>query len=123
MLDSAGMLPAAAKPSLNMPSLASRQIAAPFWAHRLESVGLEDHQLWFLLLGLERLNVRSLPPLGALYHVKLHGLTLLQTLEATRVDCRVVHEYIFAVLARNEAEALRVIKPLHSTLFHFVRIS
>jgi len=34
-----------------------------------------------------------------------------------------VHENIFAVLARDEAKALRVIEPLHSTLFHFVRIS
>jgi hypothetical protein len=34
-----------------------------------------------------------------------------------------VHEHIFAVLARNKAEALRVIEPLHSTLFHLVRIS
>jgi hypothetical protein len=34
-----------------------------------------------------------------------------------------MHEHIFAVLARNEAEAFRVIEPLHSTLFHLVRIS
>ena len=68
--------------------------------------------------GLERLYVGSLPALGTLYDVKLHGLTLLQTLETTRVDCRVVHEDIFAVLARDKAEALRVIEPLHGTLFH-----
>ncbi len=75
------------------------------------------------LLGLQRLNVRSLPALGSLHDVELNGLTFLQALETTRVDCRVVHEDIFAVLARNEAEALRVIEPLHSTLFHFARIS
>jgi hypothetical protein len=34
-----------------------------------------------------------------------------------------MHENFFAVLARNKAEALRVIEPLHSTLFHFVSIS
>jgi hypothetical protein len=34
-----------------------------------------------------------------------------------------VHEDILAVLARDEPKAFRVIKPLHSTLFHFVRIS
>ena len=73
--------------------------------------------------GLERLHVGSLPALGPLHHVELHGLTFLQTLETARVDRRVVHEDIFAVLPRNKAEALRVIKPLHSTLFHFVRIS
>jgi hypothetical protein len=69
---------------------------------------------------LERLYVRSLPTLGALYDVELHGLTFLQTLEPAAADCRVMHEYIFAVLARDKAEALRVIKPLHGTLFHTV---
>jgi hypothetical protein len=34
-----------------------------------------------------------------------------------------MHEDIFAVLTRDEAEALRVIKPLHGTLFHCVRFS
>jgi len=34
-----------------------------------------------------------------------------------------MHEDIFAVLARNESESLRVIEPLHSTLFHFDRVS
>jgi hypothetical protein len=34
-----------------------------------------------------------------------------------------MHEDIFAVLTRDEAETLRVIKPLHSSLFHFVRVS
>src|SRR5579863_6133645 len=70
------------------------------------------------LTRLERLNVRSLPTLGPLHHVELHGLTFLQTLETTRVDCRVMHEHVFAVLTRDKAEALRVVKPLHSTLFH-----
>ena len=69
-------------------------------------------------MGLERLYVGSLPALGALYDVELHGLTFLQTLESTGVDCRVVHEHIFAVLARNETEPFRVIEPLHGTLFH-----
>jgi hypothetical protein len=56
---------------------------------------------------------------GTLDHVELHGLAFLQTLETTRRDCRVVHEDILTVLARDKAEALRVIEPLHSTLFHF----
>jgi hypothetical protein len=34
-----------------------------------------------------------------------------------------MHKDVFAVLARDKAKALRVIEPLHSTLFHFVRIS
>jgi len=69
---------------------------------------------------LQRLHVGCLPSLGALYNVELHGLTFLQTLEATRVNRRIVNKYIFAVLARNKPEALRVIEPLHSTLFHWI---
>jgi hypothetical protein len=34
-----------------------------------------------------------------------------------------MHEDIFAVLTRNKAEALRVIEPLHGTLFHCVLVS
>jgi hypothetical protein len=34
-----------------------------------------------------------------------------------------VHEDIFTVLTRDKAEALRVIEPLHSTLFHFDCVS
>jgi hypothetical protein len=69
---------------------------------------------------LERLHVGSLPSLGALDYVKLHGLTFLQTLEAAGVDRRVMYEDILPVLTRDEAKALRVIKPLHSTLFHLI---
>ncbi len=72
---------------------------------------------------LERLNVRCLPTLGPLHHIELHGLAFLQALEALGVDRRVVHEDVFAVLTRDEAEALRVIEPLHSTLFHFDLVS
>src|SRR5271157_1457324 len=74
-------------------------------------------------VGSQRLHVRSLPPLGPLHHVELHGLTFLQALETTGGDCRVMHEYVFAVLTRNKAEALRVVEPLHGTLFHIARIS
>ena len=73
--------------------------------------------------SLERLHVGSLPALRPLHHVELHGLAFLQTLETTRVNRRVVHEDILTVLTRDKAEALRVIKPLHSTLFHFDRVS
>jgi hypothetical protein len=34
-----------------------------------------------------------------------------------------MHKNVFAVLTRDKAEALRVIEPLHSTMFHFDRIS
>ena len=68
--------------------------------------------------GLERLHVGSLPTLRAFDNVELHGLTFLQALKTAGVDSGIVHEDIFAVLARNKAEAFRVIEPLHSTLFH-----
>jgi len=68
---------------------------------------------------LERLYVCCLPALGTLHYVELNGLTFLQALEAIRVDGGVMHEDIFAVLTRDKAKALRVIKPLHCTLFHF----
>ena len=37
-------------------------------------------------MSLERLDVLSLPALGALGHVELHCLALLQALEAARLD-------------------------------------
>src|SRR5271170_246076 len=69
--------------------------------------------------SLERLYVSRLPALGTLHYVELNGLTFLQALETVRINSRVMHEDILAVLTRDEAEALRIIKPLHSTLFHF----
>src|SRR5580698_7576551 len=68
--------------------------------------------------SLERLNVGSLPALGALHHVELNGLTLLEALETVGVDCRVVHEHIFPVLPADEAETFGVVKPLYCSLFH-----
>ena len=72
-----------------------------------------------VLRELERLYVSRLPALGTLHYVELNGLTFLQALEAVRVNSGVVNEHIFAVLTRDEAEALRVVKPFHSALFHF----
>src|SRR5437762_1628948 len=43
-------------------------------------------------MSLERLNVLSLPTLGALGHVELHRLALLQALEAARLARCTVHE-------------------------------
>src|SRR5580658_5147937 len=66
---------------------------------------------------LQRLNVFSLPALGALGHVKLHRLTLLQALEAARLDRREVHKNVFAILTADKAIALGVVKPLYCSLF------
>ena len=83
--------------------------------------------IWILpesgLIGLQRLHVGSLPALGAFHYVELHSLAFLQALESAAVDRGVMHEDILAVLARDKAEALRVIEPLNSTLFHLSRIS
>ena len=68
-------------------------------------------------LRLERLNVFSLPALGALGHVELYRLTFLQALETTRLDRREVHKNIFAILAADETIALGVVEPLYCSLF------
>src|SRR5262249_23098236 len=67
---------------------------------------------------LQSLNVLGLPALGSLYDVELHGLAFLQRTESVRLDGGEMHEYILAVLAADEAVALRVVEPLHGTLFH-----
>src|ERR1700733_8753284 len=126
-----------ADPSLRLPRFAGPQTCSVqddnsfrVWAETQEGMGLLPALLVFARFCrnpaawcLERLNVRSLPTLGPLHHVELHGLTFLQALETTRGDCGVVPEDIFAVLTRNKANTLRVIEPLPSTLFHFVLVS
>src|SRR5471030_134583 len=67
---------------------------------------------------LRDLDVLSLPALGAFNHVEGHTLTFLERTESVRLDGRVMDEYIFAVGAAQKAEALRVVKPLHCSLFH-----
>src|SRR5688500_1877901 len=50
----------------------------------------------------------------ALHHVELDTLTLAQGLEALALDGRVMDEAVLlAALGRDEAEALRVVEPLH----------
>jgi len=66
---------------------------------------------------LDRLYVFSLPALGTFRDVELHGLTLLQALEAARLDCREVHKNVFATLAADETITLRVVEPLDCSLF------
>src|SRR5579864_3321976 len=61
--------------------------------------------------------VLSLPALGALGHVELHGLALLKALEASRLDRGEMHKNVFASLPADEAVALGVVEPLHCSLF------
>jgi hypothetical protein len=69
------------------------------------------------LSGLQRLNVFSLPAFRPLGHVELHGLALLQALEAACLDRREVHKNILAILTADEAVAFGVIEPLYCSLF------
>ena len=68
--------------------------------------------------ALERLYVRGLPALGALYHVELNLLTFLQGPEAVALDGGVMHEYILAIRAAKKSKTLGIVEPLYSSLFH-----
>ncbi len=64
-------------------------------------------------------NVLGLKALGALLHIKLDLLSLLQRSEAGRLDCGLVAENVFApVVLSDESETLSVVEPLHCTLGH-----
>ena len=72
---------------------------------------------------LERSDVFSLPAFWPLGHIELHGLALLQALEAARLDCREMDKHILASLTADEAVALGVVKPLYCSLFcHIVKV-
>jgi len=70
------------------------------------------------ILELGLANVRGLETLGAACHLELHLVTFRQTLEALRGDGAEVDEDVLAVLLRDEAEALRIVEPLDSTVCH-----
>ena len=69
-------------------------------------------------LELRRPDVLSLPALRSLGDIELHCLAFLQAAEAASLDCRKMHEYIFAGLTANKAVALGVIEPLYCSCFH-----
>jgi hypothetical protein len=52
------------------------------------------------------LDVLRLPALGALGHVKLHGLAFLQAAEAASLNRGEMHENVFAILSADKAIAL-----------------
>src|SRR5215831_4161237 len=80
---------------------------------------ISRHQL-FARLRLQRFYVLSLPTLRALGHVELHRLTLLKALETARLDCREMHENVFAALTANETVALGIVEPLYRSLFRHI---
>src|SRR5262249_16125666 len=63
-------------------------------------------------------DVRRLQPLRTLHHLELDPLTLAQGPKPFRDDRRVMDEHVRRTVARNEAKPLRIVEPLHSTLFH-----
>src|ERR1700745_2432408 len=69
-------------------------------------------------VGLQRLHVFRLPALRTFGDVELHRLALLQALETARLDCREMHENVFAILTADKAVAFGVIEPLYCSLFH-----
>src|ERR1700683_5622366 len=70
--------------------------------------------------GLERSDVASLWSLGTLGALELDVLVLFEAAEAAAVDLGVVHEDVRAFRARDEAEALLGVEPLHSSLCHLI---
>jgi len=58
--------------------------------------------------------------LRALFDIKADLLTLGKTLKAIALNGRMVDKDIAAVFTGNEAKALAVVEPLHSSLCHFI---
>src|ERR1700722_1524900 len=68
-------------------------------------------------------NVLRLKALGALLHVELDLLSLLEGAEARRLDGGLVAEHVCTpVILRDESEALRVVEPLHGALGHLTAL-
>ncbi len=69
---------------------------------------------------LQHLDVFCLPPFGTFDDVKLDWLAFFQTAKTIRLNGREMNEYIFTIFPRDKAITLRVIEPLHCSLFHVV---
>src|SRR5690242_306464 len=67
---------------------------------------------------LQRGDVRRLQALRTVHDLELHALTLGQRAEALSRDGGVVHEHVGPALLSDEPKPLRVVEPLHGTLFH-----
>src|SRR5262249_12381587 len=63
-------------------------------------------------------DVRGLQPFRTAVDVELDLIALSEALEALPLDGGVMHEHVLAALLRDEAEALRVVEPLHSSRCH-----
>jgi hypothetical protein len=69
-------------------------------------------------LKLGYLDVICLPTLRSFYNIELDRLALFERTESLALDGRVVNEYVLAVGAADEPEALGVVKPFHCSVFH-----
>ena len=74
----------------------------------------------FVMFSLQELNVFGLQTFGSFYDVELHRRTLLETLKAGRLDGGEMDENVLSTGAAQKAVSLRVVKPLHCSLFHCV---
>ena len=73
----------------------------------------------FLLTQVSKLrDVDSLGPLGALNHVILNLIILIERLEALHVQACEMHEYIITVLIGNESVTFLIVEPLDCSLVH-----
>src|SRR5579864_5242815 len=70
------------------------------------------------LEALQDLHVLCLPPFWTFDDVELHGLALFQAAETVCLNGREMNKHIFPVFPGNKAVTLRVIEPLHCSLFH-----
>src|SRR5437016_9802312 len=68
-------------------------------------------------------DVLRLQPLWTLGDVELDVVALGEAAEALRLDRCEVDEHVWTRLLRDKAKAFRVVKPLHRTLCHTVKIS
>ena len=69
-------------------------------------------------LQLQGLHVLGLQAFRAFYDLELHCLAFLQALEAACLNRGEVDEYVLSIGPADKAVALRVVKPLHCSLFH-----
>ena len=69
-------------------------------------------------LNLSDLDVFGLPALWSFHHVKLDRLTFLERPESVALNGRVMDEDVFAVGAADKSEALGIVEPFYSSLFH-----
>jgi len=66
-------------------------------------------------LALELGDVSGLLPFGSLHDLELHGLAFRECAEAGSLDRREMDEHIVAIRPRDEAIALRLVEPFHSS--------